>query len=135
MGKPDVKLKRSPSTVSAKSEDTTHSGQISSNEGSLSSLITSPTTNRKVRPPDLRNFELSKFTGQMQEQKAKYLPPPRMGKSSDESTTKPTKPLRKKARRKSEEESQKLEKENNKINKDINKKITTFEFKFVGSKT
>ena len=110
-----------------------------------SSIICSPPTNRKVRPPVLRNFQLSKFTGQAEEQKSKYLPPPRMRRTSDESlktkkaaeepSTKPVKPARKKGKRKSLHEEDLLKSQKDKDNKDSTSKLSTFEFKFIGSKT
>ena len=88
----------------------------------------------KVRPPVLRNFQLSKFSGQSEEQKAKYLPPPRMRKSNtDEASKKPKKPERKKSRRSFVEDSEHSTESPTPF--DQKQDTTTFEFKFVGSNT
>ena len=88
----------------------------------------------KARPPVLRNFQLSKFSGQSEEQKAKYLPPPRMRKSNtDEASKKPKKPERKKNRRSFVEDSE--HSTESPTPSDQKQETTTFEFKFVGSNT
>ena len=124
-------LIESTSTASIASETSASvSGRNSSLEGSVSSTISSPPPGR-ARPPVLRNFQLSTFTGQIQEQKSKYLPPPRIRKPSDESN-KPAAPLRKKTRKKAEEENRKSMEEQSLLEENKNK--VSFEFKFVGSK-
>ena len=132
-----------------------------------------PSPNRKARPPVLRNFQLTKFTGQSEEQKSKYLPPPRMRKSLtniEDTSQKPKKPVRKKNRRSYAEDSEQsaddtkqmsptpsrqkkpLRKKNRKSFMEDHEQgddtkqdspsfskqkqdTTTFEFKFVGSRT
>ena len=121
--------------------DKTESSASTKEEG----LVLSPNVGRKVRPPVLRNFQLSTFTGQIQEQKSKYLPPPRIRKSSDESLSrkssfdeadaKPSKPIRKKNKRKADLEKQKLKNDKNQLSTGNSKNATTtFEFKFIGYK-
>ena len=97
---------------------------------------TPPSPNRKARPPVLRNFHPSKFTDQNEEQKSKYLPPPRMRKSSsnvDEVSQKPKKPERKKNRRSFIEDSE--QSAESPTPSDQKQDTTTFEFKFIGSNT
>lgn len=131
-------LIESSSTASIASEaESPVSGRNSSLDGRASSASVSSPPAGRARPPVLRNFQLSTFTGQIQEQKAKYLPPPRIRKSSDE--PKPQVPLRSKSRKSNEEKRKSMElkrrsMEEQKIMEEDKNKVS-FEFKFVGSKT
>ena len=114
--------RKSTSSTSLKSD-----GDSESVDGSISSLVSSPAPARKPRPKVLRNFNLSAFTGKSPDQKPKYLPAPRIRKSSSEdmNRSKPIAPKRK-GRRKSDESPQ---------HSNRSEPQRTFEFKFVGSKS
>ena len=142
---------KSSSSISLKSESESQSERDTSLDNSLSSIISSPATKGKARPKVLRNFQLSSFTGESQEKRSKYLPPPRLRKASDfvvpnqkQNQKPPKKPLRRKTRRNSEEESDSsidekippppppnpAERKKNRNSRNLD----TFEFKFVGLK-
>eukprot|EP00092_Neocalanus_flemingeri_P032730 GFUD01035600.1.p1 GENE.GFUD01035600.1~~GFUD01035600.1.p1 ORF type:complete len:3081 (-),score=832.05 GFUD01035600.1:233-9475(-) len=82
-------LQKSVSSVSLKSEEGSLSGMESSLDGSLSSLVASPVTKRKPRPLVLRNH-FSNIANKQQEQK--YLPAPRLRRTSEESVNKSNTP-------------------------------------------
>ena len=136
------KIRKTPSSTSLKSEGDSESGRASSLDGSVSSVISSPALGRKPRPKVLRNFQLSTFTGKSEEQRQKYLPPPRIRKSSSEdATNKPIAPKRK-GRRKSDESEHFSQKKNLKSSERRQSEssvssapLRTFQFKFVGSKS
>ena len=135
------KIRKTPSSTSLKSDGDSESGRASSLDGSVSSavssVISSPAPGRKPRPKVLRNFQLSTFTGKSEEQRQKYLPPPRIRKSSSEdSNYKPTAPKRKGRRKSDESENFSQNKERRPSQSSLGSAPTrTFQFKFVGSKS
>ena len=128
-------LQKSTSSESMKQRFNMYSIKPKEQEEEPKPVATPPSPARgKARPPVLRNFQLSKFSGQSEEQKAKYLPPPRMRKSNtDEASKKPKKPERKKNRRSLVEDSE--HSTESPTPSDQKQDTTTFEFKFVGSNT
>ena len=75
------------------------------------------------------------FTGKSEEQRQKYLPPPRIRKSSSEdANNRPIAPKRK-GRRKSDESEQRRERRQSSESSVGSAATRTFQFKFVGSKS